>query len=189
MFIRNTGKAADVGTPLHPKTLFPPPQTPTSRMQPRFQPVTPSTPDFTSSTVSPDWSPATTNVSITSSQSSLTPSFDQLSLGRGRGHPRKTLQSPSYDDYPVNAPKVEQERWVHHKATEQWQYNKLMSEFAQAYREAENNCCSQYYHDKKKKVTASATLSKPPDDDDIFQEEMEKQQETEDGKKKKDHHR
>ena len=120
MFIRNTGKAADVGTPLQPKTLFPPPQTPTSRMQPRFQPVTPSTPDFTSSTVSPVWSPATSDVSITSSQSSLTPSFDQLSLGRGREHPRKTLQPPSYDDYPVNAPKVEQEWWVCQKAMEQW---------------------------------------------------------------------
>ena len=120
MFIRNTGKAADTGTPLQPKTLFPPPQTPTLRMQPRFQPVTPSTPDFTSSTVSPAWSLATSDVSITSSQSSLTPSFDQLSLGRGRGCPRKTLQPPSYDNYPVNAPKVEQEQWVCQKAMEQW---------------------------------------------------------------------
>ena len=120
MFIKNTGKAADVGTPLEPKILFPPPQTPTWRMQPRFQPVTPSTPDFTSSIVSPAWSLATSDVSITTSHSSLTPSFDQLSLGRGRGHPIKTLQPPFYDDFPVNAPKVEQEWWVHQKATEQW---------------------------------------------------------------------
>ena len=116
MFIRNTGKAADVGTPLQPKTLFPPPQTPTSRMQPRFMPVTPSTPDFTLSTVSPAWSQATSGVSITSSQSSLTPSFNQLSLGRDRGCPRKTLQPQSYNDYPVNAPKVGQEQWVCQKS-------------------------------------------------------------------------
>ena len=120
MFIRNTGKTADVGTPLQQKNLFPPPQIPTSRMQGRFAPVTPSTPDFTSSTVSPAWSPATSDVSVTSSQSSLTPSFDQLILGRGRGHTRKTLQPLSYDDYPVKAPKTEQEWWFPQKAMEQW---------------------------------------------------------------------
>ena len=120
MFIRNTGKTTNVGTPLQPKNLFLLPQTSTSRMQSRFTPVIPSTPDFTLSTVSPAWSPATSDVSVTSLQSSLTPSFDQLSLGRGKGCPRKALQPPSYDDYPVNAPKAEQEWWVRQKATEQW---------------------------------------------------------------------
>ena len=187
MFIRNTSKTAVVGTPLQPKNLFPPPQTPTSRMQSRFTPVTPSTPDFTLSTVSPAWSAATSDVSVTSLQSSLTPSFDQLSLSRGRGHPRKTLQPPSYDDYPVNAPNAEQEWGLHQKAMEQWQYNKLMSESAQAYGEAENQCCYWYYHEKKKKIATSAMQSKPPDDDEMFQEELEKKQQKEDTKKEKDH--
>ena len=98
--------------------------------------MTPSTLDYTLSPVNPSWSPATSDVSATSSQSSLTPSFEQMAPGKGRGHPRRTLQPPSYDDYPVNAPKDVQERWVQKKATEQWRYNKLMSESASEYLKA-----------------------------------------------------
>ena len=141
-------------------------------MQGRFQPVTPSTPDFMPSLVSPSWSPATSDISATSSQSSLTLSFEQLALGRGRGQPRKTLQPPSNDDYPVNALKEEQEQWVCQKATEQWCYNKSMSESANAYRKLENECDSYIIMKKKKEAAATKGV---PDDDAFFQEEAEKQ--------------
>ena len=144
--------------------------------------MTPATPDFSVGTISPSWSPATTDVSITSSQSSLTPSCGSLSLGRGRGRSHKALQPPSYDDYPADASKEEKERWVRQKATEHWRYNKLMSESATAYRKSENERVSRYYHEKKKKTQAAAAGSAKysgdltdQNDDAFFQVEAEKE--------------
>ena len=82
-----------------------------------------------------------------------------MALGRGRGRPRKKVQPPSYDDYPVDAPKDVQERWVQKKATEQWRYNKLMSESAAEYRKAENERASRYYYMKKKNLAACASAN------------------------------
>ena len=84
---RNTGQAAAPAPQLVPKKLFHTPATPKTRTRAKHPPVTPSTPDFTSSLVSPAWSPATSEFSVTSSHSSLTPSFDSMALGRG--HPKK----------------------------------------------------------------------------------------------------
>ena len=81
-----------------------------------------------------------------------------MGLGRGRGRPRKKVQPPSYDDYPVDAPK-DQERWVQKKATEQWRYNKLMSESAAEYQRAENERASCYYYMKKKNLAACASTN------------------------------
>ena len=143
--------------------------------------MTPATPDFSVGTISPSWSPATTDVSIISSQSSLTPSFGSLSLGHGRGWPHKALQPPYYDNYPVDASKEEKEHWVQQKATEHWRYNKLMSESA-ACRKSENEQASRYYHEKKKKTQASAAGSAKysgdltdQNDDAFFQVEAEKE--------------
>ena len=144
--------------------------------------MTPATPDFSVGTISPSWSPATTDVSITSSQSSLTPSFGSLSLGPGRGRPHKALQPLSYDGYPVDASKEEKEHWVRQKATEHWRYNKLMNESAAAYRKLENEQASRYYHEKKKKTQAAAAGSAKysgdltdQNDDAFFQVEAEKE--------------
>ena len=144
--------------------------------------MTPATPNFSVGTISPSWSPATTDVSITSSQSSLTPSFGSLSLGCGRDWPRKALQPPSYDDYPVDTSKEEKERWVQQKATERWRYNKLMSESATAYRKSENEWARWYYPEKKKKTQAAAAGSAKysgdltdQNDDAFFQVEAEKE--------------
>ena len=120
IIIRNTGQATAPTPQLQPKKLFPAPDTPTSITRAKFPPVTPSTPNLAESPVSAAWSPATSEISVTSSHSSLTPSFGSMALGRGRGRPRKKVQPPSYDDYPVDAPKDVQERWVQKKATEQW---------------------------------------------------------------------
>ena len=58
-----------------------------------------------------------------SSQSSLTLGMESMSLGRGRGRPRKQLTDPSYDGYPVDGSEEEIKRWLKMNATEQWQYN------------------------------------------------------------------
>ena len=146
--------------------------------------MTPATPDFSVGTISPSWSPATTDVSITSSQSSLTPSFGSPSLSCGRGRSRKALQPPSYDDYPVDTSKEEKECWVRQKATEHWRYNKLMSESATAYRKLKNEWANQYYHEKKKKTQAATAGSAKhsadltdQNDDAFFQAEAEKDRE------------
>ena len=122
-------------------------------------PVTPDISQSPSIAPSPAWSPATSDISPTSSQSSLTPSFDKMALGRGRGHPCKTLKPPTYDDYPMEGTKAEQNLWVRRKSAEQWRYNKLTSMSAQSYREAQNLCASKFYYEKKKgqgKKTAAA---------------------------------
>ena len=72
-----------------------------------------------------------------SSQSSLTPGMESMSLGRGRGRPRKQLVEPSYDGYPVDGSEEEKKRWLKMKATEQWRYNILTSNQAAEYRERE----------------------------------------------------
>ena len=154
--------------------------TPTSRtrhrINPPITPVTPDTPQSTSVGPSPVWSSATNDISLASSQSSLTPSFDRLALGRGQGHPHKKLQPPTCDDYSMEGTKKEQDMWVHCKSAEQWRYNKLMSEGADAYRQSENLCSSKFYYEKKK-VTGkkSAAVGKCPDavDDDDFNDRAE----------------
>ena len=137
--------------------------TPTSRsrhrINPPITPVTPETPQSTSVGASPVWSPATSDISPASSQSSLTPSFDRLALGRGRGRPRKKLQPPTYDDYPMEGTKKEQDMWVRHKSAEQWRYNKLMSEGADAYRQSENLHASKFYYEKKKVIAKKSAVA------------------------------
>ena len=141
--------------------------------------MTPATPNFSVGTISPSWSPGVSDVSITSLQSSLTPSFNSLSLSHGRGQPRKALQPTSYDNYPVDALKEEKE------------HNKLMSESATACRKSEDEWHSWYYHEKKKKtqaaVAGSAKHSADPTDpsnDAFFQAEAEKEDRENKGKEK-----
>ena len=67
--------------------------------------------------------------------------------------------------------KKEQDMWVQCKSAEQWRYNKLMSEGADAYRQLDNLRASKFYYEKEK-VTGkkSAVVGKCPDavDDDDF---------------------
>ena len=86
-----------------------------------------------------------------------------MAPGRGRGHPRKTLKPPTYDDYPMDGTKAEQNLWVRCQSAEQWRYNKLMSMSAQSYREAENLHASKFCYEKKgqgKKTAAVGKLQK-----------------------------
>ena len=56
---------------------------------------------------------------------------------RGRGHPRKALIPPSYDNKPENVSKEELLKWKKQKNTAEWCYNKLTSEDANVFREWE----------------------------------------------------
>ena len=67
--------------------------------------------------------------------------------------------------------KKEQDMWVQRKSAEQWRYNKLMTEGADAYRQSDNLRASKFYYEKEK-VTGkkSAVVGKCPDavDDNDF---------------------
>ena len=76
------------------------PTTPPSPMPstPTGMPLVPQQLQFgTPSSSIPSESPTSSN------SSQLTPQFHQIKLGRGSGHPCKTPQAPTYDDFPVGA--------------------------------------------------------------------------------------
>ena len=111
-------------------------------------PSSPATPDF--------------NPSPTSLQSSLTPSVQSLSLGRGRGRPRKQLTEPTLEGFPINGTEDDKQRWFHQKCSEQWRYNILVSDKAAEYRAKENARCKAAYYARKEKKAASAAAGAPP---------------------------
>ena len=156
-------------------------------------PVTPDTSQSASVAASLAWSPATSNISPASSQSTLTPTFNRLALARGQGHPCKMLQQPSYDDYPMDRTKAEQNAWVRCKSAEQWRYNKLMSPSAEAYREAENIHASKFHYEKKKgqdkKHAAAGKAADLVDDEDGSDAIEVEKATTKDGALKKNHFR
>ena len=109
-------------------------------------------------------SPASSVTSDISSLSStsVTPDLAKLSLGRGRGRPRKTLELPKTDDYPVDGTEEEKDRYVKKKNTELWRFRKLSSESSAEYRAAENARVKAY---NKKKKTESGKVSSESDSD------------------------
>ena len=122
-------------------------------------PMTPSTPvsDFPS---------------LASFHSSLTPSLQNISLGRGHGRPCKQLIEPTYEGYPADGTKEEKARWLKMKATEQWRYNILTSNWATEYRESERKWVSAYNKHKK-----AATVTGQPKDN--LQEEVDPEESVE----------
>ena len=100
-----------------------------------------------------------------SSQSSLTPSMQSMSLGRGRGRPRKQLEELSYDGYPVNWTEEEKKKMVKQKATEQWRYNIPTSNQAEKYHQHEREWVHDYnarkYQQKQPTAAAGAPAATP----------------------------
>ena len=68
--------------------------------------------------------------------------MQSMSLGRGRGRPRKDLVEPSLDGYPADGTEEEKKQWLCMKCMEQWRYNILTSNKAEEYREKEKAWCS-----------------------------------------------
>ena len=77
----------------------------------------------------------------TSSHDTVSPGSTPQSVSalrvRGRGHPRKALIPPSYDNKPENVSKEELLKWKKQKNTAEWRYNKLTSEDADVFCERE----------------------------------------------------
>ena len=72
-----------------------------------------------------------------SEASSLTPDFSSLSMGKKRGRPRKKLEVPTFDDFPIDADAEEKSKYICKKTTEMWQYKKLTSKDSSEYRKQE----------------------------------------------------
>ena len=96
-------------------------------------------------------------------QSSLTLSLQSMSIGRGKGRPRKQLVAPTLDGFSIGGMEDKKQKWFHKKCTEQWRYNILTSNKAAEFREKERARCKAAYHARKeKKAEASAAVGPPP---------------------------
>lgn len=116
--------------------------------------VTPSTPGTVST-------PGFSDVeSIDSNETCMTPELSKLSLGRGRGRPRKKLTVPTMDDFPIDGSEEEKSRYIKKKNTELWRFKKLTSSGSGSYRAEENARVKEYQRRKK----AEQESSKDEDD-------------------------
>ena len=138
----------DRKTPQHlqPKSLFTTPRS--SSSQNTSNAGTPQTPIV-------DISDIESISSEHTSGTSCTPDMSKLSIGRGRGRPRKQLVKPNYDDFPIEGTDEEQKKYIKKKRTEIWRYNKLMSSESSEYRQSELNRVKEYQQKKKKETEAS----------------------------------
>ena len=90
------------------------------------------------------------NESFSSGNSEMTPQMDKLSLGRGRGRPRKKLNySIDMDDFPTDGTEEEKDRYLKKKSTELWRFRTLTGSKAAEHRAKENERVKRYYHRKK----------------------------------------
>ena len=127
-------------------------------------PQTPETPQSSSDRISDV-------ESLSSNDTSCTPQMDKLSLGKGRGRPRKELKAPTMDDFPYDGTEEERTRYIKAKTSEMWRFKKKIGDPA-AYRKSELNRVNAY--NKKKKAAKAASVPS----------ESESQEEETDRKKK-----
>ena len=90
------------------------------------------------------------NESFSSGNSEMTPQMDKLTLGRGRGRPRKKLNySIDMDDFPTDGTEEEKEKYLKKKSTELWRFKTLSGSKAAEHRAKENERVKRYYQRKK----------------------------------------
>ena len=90
------------------------------------------------------------NESFSSGNSEMTPQMDKLTLGHGRGRPRKKLNySIDMDDFPTDGTEEEKDRYLKKKSTELWRFRTLTGAKAAEHRAKENECVKKYYQHKK----------------------------------------
>ena len=82
-----------------------------------------------------------------------------MSLGRGRGRPRKNLVVPSTDDFPYDGTPEERDRYLKKKNTEMWHFKKLTSTGSAEYRARENARVKEYQRKKKMEKESSGSES------------------------------
>ena len=139
------------GTPqqrFQPKSLFTTPRSSSSRNT--SNPGTPQTPNMDISDIDSICSEQTSGTSVT-------PDMSNLTLGHGRGRPRKELVKPTFDDFPIDGTEAEQKRYIKKKRTEIWRYNKLMGADSSQYRQSELNRVKEYQQKKKKEIEGTAS--------------------------------
>ena len=93
------------------------------------------------------------------SSTGTTPEFSKMSLGRGRGRPRKNLVVPSTDDFPYDGTLEERDRYLKKKNTEMWHFKKLTSTGSAEYRARENERVKEYQRKKKMEKESSGSES------------------------------
>ena len=128
-----------------PKELnFATPSTTNSRRSGKNVPDTPSTPQIPLTPLTPDTNIPDVDSLSSEAASSLTPDMSSMNIGKKRGRPRKKLEVPTMDDFPLNASQEEKSRYFHKKTTEMWRFNKLTSEASIEYRKEENERVKAY---------------------------------------------
>ena len=152
-------------TGFQPKSLFqtptptPPlphrgkiPQTPQTPAMPKT-PATPSTPRTPASRMS--------DVESIESNTTATPDMEKMTLGRGRGRPRKIQQPPNMEDFPVDGTDQEKTKYIKKKTSEMYRFKKLTGteEERKAYRARENARVKEYQQRKKMQTSQEETSS------------------------------
>ena len=157
------GTPRNTSTGLAPKELkfATPIQTPrTSRIRGSLPP-TPLTPE-TLQTPQENVSDIESGSSV--STTSLTPDFSGLNMGKKRGRPRKQLEVPSMEDFPVDGNPDEKTKYIRKKTTEMWRFKKLSSKDSAEYRKKESERVRAYQKKKKlekeKKLRMNLNLSR-----------------------------
>ena len=79
------------------------------------------------------------------SSTGTTPEMSKLSLGRGRGRPRKPVVKPTFEDYPVDGTLEEQKIYQKQRTTKLWRYNKLSGSNSAEFRKSENTRVKKYH--------------------------------------------
>ena len=93
------------------------------------------------------------------SSTGTTPEFSKMSLGRGRGRPRKNLMVPTTDDFPFDGTPEERDKYLKKKTTEMWRFKKLTSSNSAEYRARENARVKEYQRKKKMEKESSGSES------------------------------
>ena len=66
-----------------------------------------------------------------------------------RGHPRKDLVPPSYDDFPASGTAEQQKNWMKKKSVQYWRYQKLSRPGGEDYRKQESTRVGRLYNREK----------------------------------------
>ena len=105
-------------------------------------------------------------------ETSLTPWMEKLTMGRGRGRPRKELKyTVDYSDFPKDGTESEQERYCSKKRTELWRLKTLTGPDSAEHRQKERIRVNKYHQKKREeKKVAAAGVPEVEDDDDEVEE-------------------
>ena len=136
---------------LKPKGLdFTTPRSSSCKSRETFVLMTPSTPE---TPATPGQGSNISDVeSLGSEASSITPEMSKLNLGRSRGRPRKVVEKPNMDDFPLDGSQEEQKHYLAKKNTEMLRYKKLTGVDSAEYWKAEAQRVKTYQQRKKREA-------------------------------------